>query len=77
MKKLNHYSKETGSHAAHQLYLIIFIFDHILGHFKGAKVFVHALELSILCGILVPVKQTVNCVVIVMDHTAVILLVVP
>lgn len=58
-------------------YLIIFIFHHILCHFEGAEVFVHALELSVVCGILVPVKQTVNCLIIVVDHTAVILLVVP
>lgn len=58
-------------------YLIFLIFHHILGHFEGAEVFVHALQLSVIGGILVPVQQTVNCTVIIVDNTAVILLVVP
>lgn len=56
-------------------HLLVLVFDHILRHLEGAQVFVHALQLRVVSGVLVSVQQPVDGLVIVVDDTAVIFLV--
>lgn len=57
-------------------HLLFLVFDHILSHFEGAQVLVHALQLRVVRGVLVPVQQAVDGLVIVVNDAAVLLLVV-
>lgn len=56
-------------------HLLLLVFDHILSHLEGAQVLVHALKLCVVCGVLVPVQQTVDGLVVVVNDAAVLLLV--
>ena len=58
-------------------YRLLLVLDHVLGHLEGAEVLVHAPDLRFLrgFGLLVPVQQPVHRHVIVVDHLAVLLLV--
>lgn len=56
-------------------HLLLLVFDHILSHFEGAQVLVHALQLRIVGRVLVPVEQTVDGLVVVVNDAAVLLFV--
>lgn len=53
----------------------LFILDHILSHFEGAEILVHALDLRVICGILVTIQQPIDGFIIVVNHAAVVLFV--
>lgn len=56
-------------------YSFLFILDHILSHFEGAEILVHALDLRVICGVLVTVQQPIDGFIIIVDHAAVVLFV--
>lgn len=56
-------------------HLLLLILHHILSHFEGAQVFVHALQLRVVGGVLVPVQQSLYGFVIVVNDAAVLLFV--
>lgn len=56
--------------------LVLLVFDHILCHLEGAQILVHALQLCVVCGVLVPVQKAVDGLVVVVNDAAVLLLVV-
>ncbi len=64
-----HIFTSSGAH------LLLLIFDHILSHLEGAQVLVHTLQLRVVGGVLVPVQQTVDGLVVVVNDAAVLLLV--
>lgn len=67
------YEAELLVPPAHLLFLV---FDHVLSHLEGAQVLVHALQLRVIRGVLIPVQETVDGLVVVVNDAAVLLLVV-
>lgn len=57
-------------------YLVIFS-DGVLSHFEGAQILVHVLHVRVIRGILAAVQQTLNGSVVIVNYTAVFILIVP
>lgn len=60
-----------GAGAGPRAYHAVFLAHHVLRHFEGAQVLVHVLQLRVVRGILIPVQQLGDGRVVIVDHTAV------
>lgn len=56
---------------------LILLSDHVLGHFKGAEVLVHVLDVRVVRGVLASVQQPLDGGAVVVDHAALVLNFVP
>ena len=52
-------------------YHAILLAHHVLRHLEGAQIFIHVLELRVVRGILVPVQQLGDGRIVIVDHTAI------
>lgn len=51
-------------------HLALLLFHHILSHLEGAQVLVHVLDLRVFGGVLAAVQQLGDGIVVVVDHVA-------
>lgn len=62
-----------GPQASH----LVFFTNDILCHLEGAEVFVHVLHICVLGRILVTVQQSSDGFIVIVDNTAILLLILP